>query len=106
MDISPNGQLAVTGTAEGTVHLWNLQTKKQEHILVGHAKFAIDVKFSPDGKRVLSCGKDDLVLLWDVATGTEIHRYEDIGGWDANFSPDGRRAVSCGKNATLIRLPD
>ena len=36
-----------------------------------HPGGATFVAVSPDGKRVASCGKDNLLRLWDVATGEE-----------------------------------
>ena len=47
------------------------------------------VKFSADGKQVLSGGAKRKVQLWDVKTGRELHAFEH-DGWQqtVTFSPD------------------
>jgi RNA polymerase sigma factor (sigma-70 family) len=34
------------------------------------------LRFTPDGRRLVTAGKDGTLRLWDMATGTEIRRYE------------------------------
>jgi serine/threonine protein kinase len=64
------------------------------------------VAFSPDGRRILAGGDDHCLRLYDVATGTEIHRFLCPGGVDAlAFSSDGCRALS-GSGDKTVRLWD
>ena len=41
-------------------------------LLVGHSREVLSVAFSPDGKRVVSGAKDNLVKIWDVESETEV----------------------------------
>ena len=54
------------------------------------------VAVSPDGRRIVSGSDDSTVAVWDLETGTQIHRL--TGHQDAvssvAVSPDGRRIVS------------
>ncbi|MHC4211750.1 MAG: protein kinase domain-containing protein [Planctomycetota bacterium] len=63
--------------------------------LCGHARSALAVRFSPDGKRIISGGKET-VRLWDAATGTELLELRAQQGIsvDAALSLDGQRLVS------------
>jgi WD40 repeat protein len=63
---------------------------------VGHTSSVISVCVSPDGKRVVSCGEDGTVRLWDLETGAELQRFEGhtLRVLSVAFLPDGRRLVS------------
>ncbi len=41
----------------------------------GHADAVWCVRFSPDGTRIASAGKDGLALLWDAQTGQQIRKF-------------------------------
>jgi WD40 repeat protein len=59
-------------------------------VLKGHLLSVTALAFSPDGKRLVTCGSDDSARIWDVATGDCLRTLDH--GADANcgcFSPDG-----------------
>jgi WD40 repeat protein len=61
--------------------------------------------FSPDDRRVLTCGLN-LVWLWDVATGNVLNRFQLRNRvQSAAFSPDGR-AILVGTDAGTVFLLD
>ena len=40
--------------------------------LMGHSHWVESVDFSPNGNRVVSGSFDNLVMVWDTATGAEV----------------------------------
>jgi WD40 repeat protein len=52
--------------------------------------------FSPDGRFLATGSQDNLVRLWDVATGKELRRFVGHDNWVQHvaFSPDGRTLAS------------
>ena len=99
---SPDGQQLVAGTEDGDVVRWHAQTG--ERIAVwsspaprqsrgGSFPFAAwGVTWSPDGRRIVSTRYDDLILVWDIATG----RSQAIPKTDTQpntvlWSPNGRQ---------------
>ena len=51
-------------------------------ILTGHQNSVSSVAVSPDGRRIVSGSQDNTVAVWDLETGTRIHRltgHQDCG---------------------------
>ena len=73
---SPDGKLLAVGqggeTDKGQVHLIDVESGKIERTVSGHQSGACDVKFSADGKLVLSTGRDTVVRVCQVADGKEV----------------------------------
>jgi WD40 repeat protein len=65
------------------------------------------VRYSPDGKMLLSGGGDGILTLWESTTGREIRALTGSRGvvCDACFSPDGLTVLS-GSNDGVLRLWD
>ncbi|HEX9921205.1 MAG TPA: TIR domain-containing protein [Anaerolineae bacterium] len=60
-----------------------------------HQANILDMKFSPDGRWLVTAGTDHLVRVWNVATGQEVRRLAHDGvARTVAFSPDGRWLVS------------
>jgi len=93
---SPNGRMAVSGSADKTLKLWDLATGLAIRTFGGHADTVTVIAFSPDGRTVLSGSSDRTLKLWDVATGTEIRTFEGHTGVvkALAFAPDGQTAIS------------
>lgn len=59
-----------------------------------HPGAAYDAAFSPDGKRLVSVGRDFTIKLWDTANGKLLRRFEAADGKtfpvSVAYSPDGQ----------------
>lgn len=76
-------------------------------IQTGHMQSVLDLCFSSDGKRIATCGDDEVIKLWDLQTG---HEYRALVGHFSTihhiqFSPDNRFLASSSNDGT-IRLWD
>jgi WD40 repeat protein len=99
----------VTGSADGSVHVWRAATGKLLVALKGHTDQVGSVAFSPDGRWILTASDDRTAALWNAATGTREavllgHRGSVRG---AAFSSNGTRIVTVSDDGTarLWRLP-
>src|SRR5262249_8179888 len=66
--ITPDGEILVSGSVNGSVGVWSLATGKERAVLTGHQNSIWDLAISPDGKMVASASWDKTVKLWDLGT--------------------------------------
>lgn len=100
----PGGR-ALTGSDDGTLALWDLETGEMLRRFEGHAAKVVDVAVSPDGKVAASASWDRTVRLWRVADGALIGELKGHTGPvnAVGFSADGKHLYS-GSYDGSIRL--
>ncbi|ETO33724.1 G-protein beta WD-40 repeats containing protein [Reticulomyxa filosa] len=76
-------------------------------VLQGHDIAVSSVRFSADGRKIVSASYDRTVRIWDVSSGKQlqIFRGHTSAVFTARFSPDEHTVASCSKDGT-IRLWD
>ena len=64
----------------------------------GHTWSVNSLEFSPDGTQLASTSRDNSIILWNVATGRQVRRFEGdrFGNHSVAFSPDGAQLASGG----------
>ena len=92
---SPDGRTFATAAPDGIIRLWDVNTGQEINDLIVRSNISVPayvVSFSPDGT-LLACGWGESVIIWDVATGGEVARFDNPIPYLTNtleFSPDGR----------------
>jgi hypothetical protein len=98
--LSPDGRLLASGSADSAVRLLDVVTGKELRRLPlaepgGVPGWPVTLTFSPDG-RLVAVGGTDRIILWDVATGSVVRRFDRLSGGAVflAFSPDGKTLAS------------
>jgi WD40 repeat protein len=88
---SPDGTLiAIAGlVADHAIAVWDVISGNEVRRLAGHQGRAQAIALSRDGALLATGGQDEMLRIWDVATGREVAAYR---GWRAvhsvAFAPD------------------
>ena len=71
---SPNRKTFATAAADKTIRLWDLATLRQVLAISIPTRVVPCIAFSPDGRRLATCGDDGewSVRVWNGATDTEV----------------------------------
>ena len=107
---SPNGKLLAGGCGDGTVRLWNPDTRRPLaalHATTSSVYGVHAVAFSPDGKLLATGEGDGTVRAWNPATHRPVGAPLQTGNGPAGsvnvlaFSPDGTLLASGGDDGTV-----
>jgi WD40 repeat protein len=102
--LSRNGKRALTGSADGSVRLWDTTTGQEIRRFFGALAEVRTVALSPDGRIAIAGGSIGVVMAWDTESGRSLrqHQAQSPAGC-VQFSSDGRVLVYGGANAELFQ---
>lgn len=81
-EFSPDDQLIVTASYDGTVRTWDAHTGAPAQVFSGHEAYVQRAAFSVDGDRIVSASHDGTVRLWEAKAAKEIKRFTNPGPVD------------------------
>jgi len=96
--------LIAAGSSDKSIMIWDATTGLLRQTLIGDSEAVYAIAFEPNGRRVVSAGRDGIIVIRDTDTGRRMVRPlrpEMTYGWDVlpavlslAISPDGTRIVS------------
>ena len=100
---SPDERLLATGSWDGTIKLWNVESGAL--LWTGWQTDIVEnLAFAPDGQMLASCGDDATIRLWDAKSGANVQTIAAlVTVYSVAWSPDGHLLAS-GDGAGTIRL--
>ncbi|QEL20665.1 WD40 repeat domain-containing protein [Limnoglobus roseus] len=101
---SPDGLLLAAGVDGIDSHLRLLDAASGQEVRQLKGRGPQKAAFTPDGRTLVTVGRDKVVRLWDVATGAERRRLDGHSDevYSLAISPDGRRALTGGSGGQIF----
>jgi WD40 repeat protein len=101
--VDSQGRRAVSGSDDGTVRVWNLESGQLSHTLSGHTDSVNSVAVDAEGRCAVSASADGTVRVWDLQIiPTTRMRFAHSGPvFSVAVDPLYRRAVSGGADGTV-----
>ncbi|MCX5800577.1 MAG: DUF4062 domain-containing protein [Candidatus Eisenbacteria bacterium] len=103
--LTPDGRRIVSGSADRTLRLWDLESGQCVRTLGKDIETIESLEVSPDGRRVVSSCRYRTVRVWDLEGGRCLRTYR--GGWGVTekvtVTPDAHLAISYRVDRRLTR---
>jgi WD40 repeat protein len=108
----PGKTLVISGSYDRSLIWWDAAKGEAVRTVEAHAGWVRDLALLPDGSRLVSCGDDMLVKLWDTDSGKLVrtfagHEMRTPQGhvtalYTVAVSPDGKHLASGDRHGTII----
>ncbi len=100
---SPDGAMVAAGDQGGLLRVWDARSGRAIAAMTGHTNRILWVRFSADGRRLVTASQDDTAAVWNLASRRRellLRHRGDVGS--AAFSPDGRRIATASADRTAV----
>jgi WD40 repeat protein len=101
---SPCGRFVAALDWYGTLRFWEIAATQDRTVFRVNNRGTQAVAISPDGRWLAIGGTDQLIHVFDIHSGNEVHQYKGHEGWieALAFSPSGETLASGGHDSTAL----
>jgi hypothetical protein len=102
--MSADGRRAISGSADNTLKLWDLESGAELMTLAGHSSEVNAVALTADGRRAVSGSEDNTLKLWDVDAGEPVAAFFGEGRITSVQLAADRRTVVAGDASGAVHF--
>jgi WD40 repeat protein/serine/threonine protein kinase/class 3 adenylate cyclase len=103
--VSHDGKLGASASADETIKCWDLRGGQELTTYSRHPLGATSVDFLPDDSGIVSCGNNDRVAVWSIASDdAPAFKLHAAGFCAVDVCPDGLTALSAGADRQVKQL--
>lgn len=101
--LSPDGRRLASGSEDGLIVVWNLESAQETRRLIGHSDLVRGLSFSPDSQQLISASYDDTARIWDMGNWEELVRLEGHSDdvIQAVFALDGSGVLTASRDGSV-----
>lgn len=78
LEFMNEGSRIASGSMQGSVHIWDLETQKERNRLTGHRAQINCFSVNSEEPELIASGSDDTnVKIWDLRSGKNILTFKD-----------------------------
>lgn len=103
LDLDYTGTFLALGDMQGRLSVWNARSGVQYYTAPAHGQYITGLAVMPDGKRVVTAGRDDRVRVWQLDDGVPLLEIEANMLWvqAVAVTPDGTLIAAAGQDGRI-----
>lgn len=100
---SKDGSILIAGSLDGTVKVWDFESRELLQALSGHSDYVWSVAISPDESIFATGSSDGRIMLWSMSDFTLLETLNpgDGGIRSVLFTADGKMMISGAENGNI-----
>ncbi|WP_128543001.1 WD40 repeat domain-containing protein [Larkinella soli] len=102
--VNPGGREVAVGYSDHGVRIFDLDSLVLKRVIPAHSNSVFTVQYSPDGRFLLTAGRDAHLKVWNAAGGYTLHQDIVAHLFAVNhicYSPDGALFATCSMDKSV-----
>lgn len=95
LNSTSDGQTLISGSQDGDIYLWNVETGQVITTLLGHQEAIAAIAVSTNGQILVSAAENGVIKVWDLVNRKELHTLnKELSSKKQSYRPITSLAVS------------
>ncbi|MCI0539051.1 MAG: hypothetical protein L0Z50_27910 [Verrucomicrobiales bacterium] len=102
---SPDGQRVAAGGTDNSIHIYDVESGREQLLIQQHADWVMALAWSPSGAQLASASRDRTARVYNTQTGDLENTYTEHGApvYAVAFNGDGKQVFTAGRDRKIHR---